>query len=231
MSEIPRLLERLAAGLADEGQTLDLLGRRASVRAPDETRRQAAVLVLVSDTPDIVMLERSAGLRKHAGQIAFPGGAIDDTDVDAPAAALREAHEEVGLAPTSVQVLGALPPAFVAASRFDVTSVVAWWREPHPLVAGHPDEVASVHRLPVDALIDPCNRLTALHPSGYTGPAFELGDLFVWGFSAHVLSAVLDLAGWTKPWDVTRTSPVPARFLMDRRNPPKGWNYNPQPRS
>ena len=53
------------------------------------------------------------------------------------------------------------------------------------------------------------------HPSGYTGPAFEVGRHLIWGLTAHLLDGVLDLAGWQRPWDRTRELPIPARYLTD----------------
>lgn len=211
--QVPAVLSRLTAGLTDEPRLHDLLGRRASVHHPGDRRRSAAILVLLSDVPDVVLTERASTLRKHAGQIAFPGGAADPTDADAAGTALREAQEEVGLDPETVEVLGCLPPAFIEASLFDVSSIVGWWRAPHTLTPGDAAEVSAVHRIAVERLVDPANRVSAQHPSGYRGPAFVIDDLFVWGFSAHVLSAVLDVAGWARPWDAERTLPVPARFL------------------
>ncbi|QLQ14771.1 MAG: CoA pyrophosphatase [Micropruina sp.] len=138
-------------------------------------------------------------------------------DPDAVFAALREAEEEVGVEPATVTVLGVLPPAQVRATGFDVTGVVGWWREPVALRPVDVGEVAAVHQLPVAALVDPANRLTWEHPSGFSGPGFVIGDLFIWGFTAHLLDGLLDLAGWAEPWDAARTSSIPRRFLHGRR--------------
>ena len=71
--------------------------------------------------------------------------------------------------------------------------------------------------MPVPLLVDAASRWMAVHPSGYTGPAFVVGDLFIWGFTAHLLDGLLDLAGWTQVWDRDRTAEIPARFLHGRR--------------
>ncbi len=71
-------------------------------------------------------------MRTHAGQIAFPGGAADPGDVDLADTALREAEEETGVDRSGIEVLGMLPPAHVEVSGFDVTAVVAWWRDAEP---------------------------------------------------------------------------------------------------
>ena len=129
---------------------------------------------------------------------------------------LRARVAEVGIAPEGVSVLGVLPEAHVAASGFDVTSVVGWWPAPRPLVPVDTFEVAAVHSLALGHLVDPANRLTWTHPSGYRGPAFVVDDLFVWGFTGHLLDGLVRLAGWEKPWDVRRTAPIPPRFLRGR---------------
>jgi 8-oxo-dGTP pyrophosphatase MutT (NUDIX family) len=175
---------------------------------PTEGGRPSAVLVLLgpggdddpNDDPDVLLLQRAADMRNHAGQPAFPGGAADPGDPDPAGTALREAAEEVGLDPASVQVLATLPPLWIAVSRFVVTPVLAWWRAPHPVRPLEPGEVARVERVPVGELVDPANRLWVRHPSGYVGPAFRVREMLVWGFTAGVLSALLDLAGWSRPW-------------------------------
>lgn len=92
-------------------------------------RARAAVLILLSEThdPDLVFTERATGLRKHAGQISFPGGSYEPGDADAPATALRETQEEVGLPPDKVKLLGRLPVTRLPVSSFDVAPVVGTW--------------------------------------------------------------------------------------------------------
>jgi 8-oxo-dGTP pyrophosphatase MutT (NUDIX family) len=183
------------------------------VRTPDRGARPSAVLVLLGEDdgagPDVLMLQRSATLRTHAGQPAFPGGASDPGDRDEAATALREAHEEVGLDPSSVTVLASLPPLWISVSNFLVTPVLAWWHKPHQVHSREPAEVAHVARLPVAELVDPANRLRVRHPSGYVGAAFQVRGMLVWGFTAGVLSALLDMAGWSRPWPVDRIEDLP----------------------
>jgi 8-oxo-dGTP pyrophosphatase MutT (NUDIX family) len=187
-------------------------------RAPRGTRR-AAVLILLGpglEGYDLVLIEKRADLRSHAGQIAFPGGGIESVDVDPVAAALREANEEVGVDPATVTVLGVLPAAHIPRSGFDVTSVVGWWGDPVALAPVDIGEIAAVHQVAVATLLDPANRSTWVHPAGFSGPAFVLGELYVWGFTAYLLDGMFDLLGWTLPWDATRTSEIPPRFLSER---------------
>ena len=156
-------------------------------------------------------------MRTHAGQIAFPGGAADADDLDLADTALREAAEETGLDRSGIEVLGALPPAHVEVSGFDVTAVIAWWREPGPVAVMDSREAASIDIVPVAVLTDPAHRARVRHPSGYTGPAFEVNGHLIWGLTAHLLDGVLDLAGWQRPWDRRREVSIPARYLTDRR--------------
>jgi 8-oxo-dGTP pyrophosphatase MutT (NUDIX family) len=191
-----------------------LLSRSTGATAADFTRlptpgtgRPSAVLVLIGEAgaagPDVLMLERAHTLRNHAGQPAFPGGAADPGDAGPADTALREAEEEVGLDRASVRVVAELPNLWIPVSGFVVTPVLAWWRAPHPVRPVDAAEVARVERLPVAELVDPANRLRVRHPSGWVGAAFRVRGMLVWGFTAGVLSALLDMAGWSRPWDET----------------------------
>lgn len=185
--------------------------------APDAAWREAAVLVLLGPGEDgggdVVLLERAPGLRAHPGQVALPGGALDPADGGDPVvAALREAAEETGLDAAGVRVLGALPAVRVPASGFRVTPVLAWQEVPSALGAGDAGEVAQVLRAPLAALAHPAARVVVRAPSGRVGPAFVLGDLVVWGFTAFLLAAVLRRCGLERPWDAGRVVPLPARF-------------------
>ncbi|HKX15945.1 MAG TPA: coenzyme A pyrophosphatase, partial [Propionibacteriaceae bacterium] len=121
-----------------------------------------------------------------------------------------------------IEVLGVLPPAYVAVSGFDVTAVIAWWREPSPVAVMDSREAASIDIVPVAVLTDPAHRVRVSHPSGYTGPAFEVNGHLIWGLTAHLLDGVLDLAGWQRPWDRSRVVPIPARYLTDSTGPDRG---------
>ena len=197
---------------------------REGVDAPAEWRerapqgvRSAAVLLLFTDEPDprLTFIERASTLRSHAGQVAFPGGGREEGDPSLMHAALREAQEEVGLDPALVTVLGQLPVAWVPKSRYDVTPFVGTWDGSKPLHAADPAEVEWVFDVPVSELADPEARVSGRHPLGYVGPAWVLGDMFIWGFSGHLLDLTLHLAGWEREWDKGRVVDIPARFMRD----------------
>lgn len=188
---------------------------------PDNGGRPSAVLVLLGERqpgdPDVLILQRAATMRSHAGQPAFPGGAADPSDRDAVETALREAAEEVGLNADSVRVMAQLPRLWIPVSDFLVTPVLAWWREPHEVGPANPDEVARVARLPIAELVDPRNRLSIRHPSGWIGPAFKVRDMLVWGFTAGVLSTLLELGGWACPWPADRVEDLPGTSVTHLR--------------
>lgn len=175
---------------------------------PHDEGRHSAVLILFGDERDLLLIQRASTMRSHAGQPAFPGGAVDDEDEHAIGAALREAQEETGLDPDGVVVFGTLPDLWVPVTNFVVTPVLAWWERPTPVSAMDPAEVQSVHRVPIADLVDPANRCRVLHPSGFVGPAFTVQGLLVWGFTAGLISGLLDRLGWAVPWDESRVVPL-----------------------
>jgi 8-oxo-dGTP pyrophosphatase MutT (NUDIX family) len=165
------------------------------------------------ERPDVLLTQRADSMRSHPGQVSFPGGSLDDTDEGPAACAVREAVEETGLDGAGVDVLGELPALYLPPSGFVVTPVLAWWRAPSPVSAVDPAEVARVVRVPLAELLDPANRITTRHPSGFVGPAFTVRGLFVWGFTAGLLSRVLALAGLEHPWRSDRVHDLPPDVL------------------
>ena len=186
------------------------------MRPPPGGGRPSAVLILFGDGPggpDLLLVQRSPLLRRHAGWPAFPGGAIDESDGGPVPAALREAAEEAGVDPAGVQVLTVLPELFIPRSGFSVTPVLAWWRRPVPVAPGDPGEITAVARVRVADLADPANRLTARYPSGLAGPAFRVGGMLVWGFTAMIVDRLLAIGGWERPWDAGTAEDLPPEVL------------------
>ena len=156
------------------------------------------------NNPDLLFIQRSADLRLHAGQPAFPGGAIDAADDGPVAAALREAKEEVGVDPDGVDVVGTLPELFIPRTGFRVVPVLAWWREPCAVAPVDPAEVAAVERISISELADPATRVMVKGPSGFLSPAFQVKGMLIWGFTAVLVDRLLALAGWERPWDTAK---------------------------
>lgn len=178
--------------------------------------RASAVLMLFGPSAgggeDILLTQRAETLRKHAGQVSFPGGGVDPGDAAPRDTALREANEEIGLSAEGVYVVGQLPTFPLSVTGFQVTPVVAWWESPSPVVAREA-EVARVARVSVADLIDPANRFTAVAPGRkFAAPAFEVDGLYIWGFTAILLNETLKLAGHAVPWDERDERLVPERY-------------------
>jgi hypothetical protein len=119
----------------------------------------------------------------------------------------------VGLDPAGVDVIGTAPELYISRSGFRVVPVLGWWRRPMAIRPADPDEVAAVARVHIRELTDPANRLVIRHPSGHSGPAFEVSGMLVWGFTAALISMLLTIGGWEKPWDTSRVEDLPPEAL------------------
>jgi 8-oxo-dGTP pyrophosphatase MutT (NUDIX family) len=168
------------------------------VLPPDRKLRPAGVLVAIHETsagPVVYLTKRSSALKHHPGQIAFPGGKQDEGDDDVTAAALREAWEEIGLAPDNVEVLGTLP-SHETVTSFTVTPVVAQVRQGFTPVA-EPGEVEEVFAVPLSHLLTPMNfhvqsrRWRGRQRRYYTVP---FGPYYIWGATARILRSLADAA-------------------------------------
>ena len=183
--------------------------------------RRGAVLLLFGSQRDLLLTERAHDMRSHPGQVSFPGGSIDPGET-ARDAALREAEEETGLRADGVEVFAELPELWLPPSSFAVTPILGWWAEEAPVGVVDPAEVHAVYRVPIEELLDPAHRVSVRHPSGWVSPGFVIGpqhDVVLWGFTAGIISRLLDFVGWTRPWDETRVRDLPPYMLQGYPQP------------
>ena len=150
----------------------------------------AAVLVPVMRRaePTLLLTRRTANLRSHPGQVAFPGGRIDRDDRDAISAALREAHEEVGLEPALVDVMG-LADTYLTGTGYQVTPVVGLVPSDAPLRA-NAQEVADLFEVPLAFVLDPSNhQLREMEWQGRLRRYYviEWRERTIWGATAGML--------------------------------------------
>lgn len=166
-----------------------------AIRRPDNLQGKArvgAVLLLLYPKEEqfyFVLTRRRDDLNSHAGQISFPGGRQDDGEL-LTQTALREAHEEVGIVPAEVKILGELTPIYIPPSDFEVHPFVGWHAAAPQFLPGE-WEVAEILEVPLPHLFDPANRRQEPRDfNGYTLqiPYFAVGEHKVWGATAIMLS-------------------------------------------
>jgi 8-oxo-dGTP pyrophosphatase MutT (NUDIX family) len=197
---------------------------------PDADARRGAVLMLFGDGPsggELLLTERAHDMRSHPGQVSFPGGSVDagETEVEA---ALREAKEEIGLDPASVEVFGRLPELWLPPSNFAVTPILGWWMEPAEVSIVSPAEVHAIHHVPIAELLDPEHRIMVRHPRiAYQSPGFLIGpdkDVILWGFTAGIIARLFGYLGWGEDWDRARVRDLPDHMLQ---GVPRGTDLAP----
>jgi 8-oxo-dGTP pyrophosphatase MutT (NUDIX family) len=178
--------------------TLDLIRHRLQgyqlrdfpVRLPE-----AAVLMPFTDQPrpELILTVRSAGMPTHAGEVAFPGGKRDPTDQDLLCTALRESHEEVGLSPTEVEILGQLSPL---ASRFGMKVTPFVGLIPHDVsLLAEEREIDQIFRVPLEFFLD--TRPDMSSPIDFYGkkfriPTYHYEDKRIWGLTAFMILDLLN---------------------------------------
>ena len=151
----------------------------------------AAVLVAITDRPEpgLILTQRSAALRKHAGQVAFPGGKVDASDPDEIAAALREAEEEIALPPHQVEIVG-VSDRYHTFTGFDIVPVLGVIPPDLPLQP-HADEVADLFEVPLAVALDPACRIRkSIDWQGKAHHYYEImwKERRIWGVTAAILA-------------------------------------------
>jgi 8-oxo-dGTP pyrophosphatase MutT (NUDIX family) len=175
------------------------LGLERSIEATDERKfadtldnhRPAAVLIAITDReePGVILTQRPTWLRSHAGQVAFPGGKIDEDDIDAVAAALREAEEEIGLLPELVEILGEAD-TYYTGSGYRIVPIIGII-PPDLVLTANPQEVEDWFEVPLAFLLDPAN---AKVESGFwQGHVRQYYDMDwqgrrIWGVTAGIIA-------------------------------------------
>lgn len=203
-----RLRERIDAGLPGLQAQLRMAPRPRPgwqpYAWPAGTRRAAALLLMFPDGPgaSIVLTVRSRALPTHAGQVSLPGGAVEPGE-PLEVAAVREAHEEIGLDPRLVHIVGPLTPLHIPVSGFALHPIVGTSGD-RPRFAPHTGEVERVLIVPVADLADPRRLRRSLRVRdghSYDVPAFEVAGEQVWGATAMILAEFLWVIGRPPdPW-------------------------------
>lgn len=166
---------------------------------PDDGLTSAAVLVPIVDRPDgltVLLTQRTDHLRDHAGQVSFPGGRLEPDDADHEAAALRETHEEIGLAADRIDLVGRLD-RYVTRTGYEVIPVVGFVNPPFT-VEPDPFEVADIFEVPLRFLADPDNHQR--HSRFYNGArrefyAMPYNGYYIWGATAGMIVNLSEALG------------------------------------
>jgi 8-oxo-dGTP pyrophosphatase MutT (NUDIX family) len=199
----------------------DFRGKLAAVLAdhpPHRVRmseaRDAAVLIPIVAEPEPTLLftRRTEHLSSHKGQISFPGGSIDEDDPSPQVASLREAEEEIGVSPESVEILGELDSVPTFVTGYVIAPFVGWLSD-EPVLDPNPYEVAEVLHVPIADLTEEIRSEPGFQHRGRTFPteAWVWRDQVIWGATARVLriflerlseAGLIDPPGKTTSWEL-----------------------------
>jgi 8-oxo-dGTP pyrophosphatase MutT (NUDIX family) len=169
------------------------------IKGQHPNARKAAVLLGLFEQegePYLAFIRRASTLRSHSGEIAFPGGGVDAIDSSPSMTALREAQEEIGLDPATVEVLGILPPVFTVVSNYLVVPVVAFLPQGLGTLELQTSEVTEIILAPLRGLADPSIYHTEeWNRGGITRTIcfYDYGPYCIWGATARILNMLLEM--------------------------------------
>jgi 8-oxo-dGTP pyrophosphatase MutT (NUDIX family) len=165
---------------------------------PPKAKRSAAVILLVrghqSRDAQLLLVKRASHLHSHAGEVGLPGGMVEEVDEDLWHTALREAQEEVGLRPESVELVRPLKHSFTR-QGIEVAPFVAQWKDEHPLVLSA-DEIETAFWLPIDFLSQDKRVRTdifTMQSREYWAPVYRFAGQVIWGFTARLLVEYMNI--------------------------------------
>lgn len=171
-----------------------LLTAEDAIQLDAHGNREAAVLVPITGWPHeprLIFTERNADLKKHAGEISFPGGMSDDGDTNLEFTALRETHEEVSISPDRVEIMGALAPVGTFVTSYRIQPFVGLVSGDEPLVP-NPAEVAAILEFGIEELVDNyAMRRLVRRGVPIRTPTFEMERVMIWGATARILTDFL----------------------------------------
>lgn len=195
---IYKLIENELNNLPGEKAHLEMIPYRTpeSLLNPGKNlAKQSAVLCLLSAKDnglEIILMERTQDDSPHSGQISFPGGRMEKFDLDLSQTALRETHEEIGVKPSSIKLIGQLTPFYIPVSNFQVTPFIGYTEAMGPLVLSK-KEVVSVFNITINDLLNQDHQTKRDIPN-HRGqvlkniPCFYINEKVIWGATSLILN-------------------------------------------